>query len=91
MLLSQAFSGNRSLIEAILSLLCNHAWLTTTPSPRLKGGSQAKPADIASYYQLTLGVERIRAPEVLFQPSVGGHRLEYVEHSASNIYLRTPL
>ncbi len=28
--------------------------------------------DVASYYQLALGVERLRAPEVLFQPSILG-------------------
>ena len=44
----------------------------TILSPRSLCGPQGKPADVASYYQLALGVERMRAPEVLFQPSMVG-------------------
>ncbi|XP_038046523.1 actin-related protein 5-like [Patiria miniata] len=29
--------------------------------------------DLAEYYQLQLGVERIRVPEIIFQPSIIGH------------------
>ena len=29
--------------------------------------------DLAEYYQLQLGVERIRVPEVMMQPSLIGH------------------
>ena len=36
------------------------------PTPRMT-------FDLAEYYQLQLGVERIRIPEVLFQPSIIGH------------------
>ncbi len=28
--------------------------------------------DVASYYQLAMGVERVRVPEVFFQPSMLG-------------------
>ncbi len=41
-------------------------------SPRLKSGLVRQVMDVASYYQLALGVERLRAPEVLFQPSILG-------------------
>ncbi len=40
--------------------------------PRLKGGLVRPVMDVASYYQLALGVEILRAPEVLFQPSILG-------------------
>lgn len=35
-------------------------------------GSEQSTASIAEYYQLQLGIERIRAPEILFQPSMIG-------------------
>lgn len=34
--------------------------------------SHARSADIATYYQMVVGVERLRAPEIIFQPSMLG-------------------
>lgn len=41
-------------------------------SPRLSTPQPFKATDMASYYQVVLGVERCRVPEVLFQPTMVG-------------------